>query len=131
MGNDAQSSHIRPYLRLSRLDVAPPVNFGDKSHCSFIAQWHSGGADHQALTGSVHGVWGDRAKAVDLHDALDLTEPALDQAEVATGDPEDRPDRLSVRGEVLCPLGTRAFARRRCDQQSVLGAPCRAADSGG
>jgi hypothetical protein len=43
---------------------------------------------------------GDRAQVVDLHDALDLSEQALNEAEVATGDAGDGRDGFGV-GEVI------------------------------
>jgi hypothetical protein len=57
-------------------------------------------ADDQRFTGRLDDFPGDRAQVVDLHDALDLSEQALNEAEVAAGDAGDGRDGFGV-GEVI------------------------------
>ncbi len=62
--------------------------------------WRLQAADDQGLTGGFDDFPGDRAQVVDLHDALDLSEQTLDEAEVAAGDAGDGCERFGV-GEVI------------------------------
>jgi hypothetical protein len=52
------------------------------------------GAGDQRLKGGFEDLPGERAQVVDLHDALDLSEQTLDEAEVADGDARDGCERL-------------------------------------
>lgn len=56
----------------------------------------SGLTDDQILARGLDDLAGDRAEAIDVEDALDLGEEALEAAEVAAGDPGDGGDRLRV-----------------------------------
>ena len=60
----------------------------------------SGGAYDESAGGCFDDVVGDGVELVDLQDASDLGEEALEEAEVASGDAFDRGDRLGV-GEVF------------------------------
>ena len=62
--------------------------------------WRLQAADDQRLTGGFDDFPGDRAQAADLQDALDLSEQALDEAEVSAGDAGDGRDGFGV-GEVV------------------------------
>jgi hypothetical protein len=58
-----------------------------------------GGADDQGAAGGFDDVGGDRVELVDSHDAVDLGEESLEEAEVTAGDAGDGGDGLGV-GEV-------------------------------
>jgi len=53
-------------------------------------------ADDEGAACGLHDVAGDNRELVDLQDALDLDEQAVDQAEVAAGDAADGGDGLGV-----------------------------------
>jgi hypothetical protein len=61
-----------------------------------VSRW----PDHQALPRSLDYFSRYYLKIVDLQDAIDLAEQALDQAEVPARDPDDRGHRLGVAGVV-------------------------------
>ncbi len=65
-------------------------------------------ADDQRLTGGFDDFPGDRAQVVDLHDALNLSEQTLNEAEVAARDAGDGRERFSV-GEVIGGQGKAQF----------------------
>ncbi len=58
------------------------------------------GTDDEVLARRLDDLLGDQPQFVDLQNALNLGEEALDQAEVTAGDARDRGYRLSV-GEVV------------------------------
>jgi hypothetical protein len=62
--------------------------------------WRSGLPDDEAFAGGLDDLARDCREIVDLKDPPNLGEEAVDQAEVAVGDPGDGGDRLGV-GEVL------------------------------
>ena len=62
--------------------------------------WRLQAADDKRLAGGFDDFLGDRAQVVDLHDALDLREQALHEAEVAAGDAGDGREGFGV-GEVV------------------------------
>src|SRR5450756_614359 len=57
-------------------------------------------ADHERAAGGGDDVVGDDAEPVDLHDAVDLGEQAVQEPEVAAGDAADSSNSLGV-GEVV------------------------------
>ena len=71
-----------------------------------IGEWRASGRGYVALVGDegaggcFDDVVGDGVELVDLQDASDLGEEALEEAEVASGDAFDRGDGLGV-GEVF------------------------------
>lgn len=71
------------------------MTFGDRWQSCLVA----GGADDEGAAGCFDDVVGDHGEVVDAQDALDLDEQALDETEVAAGDPPDGGDGLGV-GEV-------------------------------
>ena len=50
-------------------------------------------ADEECVAGGFDDFWGDGLELVDVQDAFDLGEEAVDEAEVAAGDPGDGGDR--------------------------------------
>ncbi len=58
------------------------------------------GADDECLAHGADDLGGDCAEVVDLEDPFGLSEEAMDESEVAVGDPGDGADRLGV-GEVV------------------------------
>jgi hypothetical protein len=76
------------------------VKFSAFWRCSVSAMWRLGLADDEAFAGGFDDLARDRREVVDLEDAPDLGKEAVDEPEVAVGDPGDGGDRLGV-GEVL------------------------------
>jgi hypothetical protein len=65
------------------------VTFGALWCRFFSVVWRLQAADDQRLAAGFDDFLCDRAQVVDLHDALDLSEQTLDEAEVAAGDTGD------------------------------------------
>lgn len=82
----------------------------------------SGGADDEGFGGGVDDVSGDDGQIVDLEDAIDLTEQALDEPEIAAGQTDDGSNGLVV-GEVgrVQALGEAAPMVGQHEDQFVVG----------
>lgn len=76
------------------------VTFGALWRRVFSVMWRLQAANDQRLTGGFDDFPGVHAQVVDLHDALDLGEQTLDEAEVAAGDAGDGCEPFGV-GEVM------------------------------